>query len=537
MFPYYESRRAGGRGYGSYDGDYLLDDEFSDTLVAGAVNGTPATPGPGIRTVRDVENKIAIAGGTANFTAQVTPVSAEQDLIYANIPITRVPGRVLLSSVSVTTAGYLYFIVWTDSTTPTWVAYANFIHGLWYNALVVQIDVGDNAGTRSIATLSLATAYPMALVLRAIGCHFFRKVSGVWILLWSSSASAATPLYAAVSGYTGVFKEDYIRIPAQLWTPTPLASDSFNRANGSLHNSLTDGLAVEEAGGAGKVWTAPTWTIAGNVALNTPTFSGADVIINGIFDHDDHWTHGLGWSIALGVASIAGAASTDETQTVAPLTIHTWYQVVWTNTAITAGSIRAVLGTNVTAIGAAAATYTMTQVANGTAFAMRGVAATADIDNVTCTPITMADLFATVPCPTSDVLVELPITEGANNLGGRQTGIVTNLDNPAAPANFRITYLNGNGGVQVDEYVAGVRTAKLAATAVVYAAGAKAKVVTQGTSLAAYYNEAQVGATQTMAANTATNHGMMSTSSVPSVNNCAVFARGTGGEYATLDQF
>ncbi len=522
---------------------YLFRDEFTDTRAAGAVNGTTATPGPGTRTVVDsAGTKLSVAGGF-EVIASVTGAN-DPKINYADVAIARVAGRLMIAS-------------WPNVGTGASRGRLNMGFGANNSPYTCTQGWGDRAGAPEscvngafvpasgevLGTPSAVTSENvyLAVVLRATGAFHFAKATlltgNQWHLIWSNEAEANTPLYPVLSHRTtGAPSLDYIRVPIPRWVPTPLVSDSFDRGNGSLHNSATDGLAVEEAGGAGKVWAAATWTIAGNVALNTPT-TGADVIVDGAMTNTVNWTEGANWSIGAGVASIALASSTDIVAAIDPLTANTWYQVVWTNTAIAAGSLRAVLGTNVTATGDAGATYTMTQVANGAAFAMRGVAATASIDNVSCLPLTLSTLFATVPCTTPDVVVELPITEGAGNLGGRQTGIVVNLDNPAAPANFIIAYLNGFGGVQLDEYVAGARTAKIAATAVVYAAGAKLKVIRSGTSCSVFYAETQVGVTQTMTANINTAHGMFSTYPTPTVDNVAIWARGTGGEYNVLETF
>jgi hypothetical protein len=509
---------------------YLLRDEFHDTLAAGAVNGTPATPGPGTRVVSDTNLRLSVGGGVLTLAAGISVTDH-----YTLDAIARVAGRVLLMRfATVTTVG--------DGTLRFGysIAAGFSVDGVPGYGYATTTTVRMKNGVALIGTTGSIGAAPhtFALVLSATGGYYFIKVGGLWQLYYMGGTDSTATLYPKMVDFAGSVGDnvavDWIRIPVALWLPTPLMYDTFTRANGVLGSS--EGVGPDGQGCGILPWTAATYTIAANVALNTPTL-GADVIVNGAFAADTDWVHGVNWSIALGVASIALASSTDETAAVPPLTAHFWYQVTWTNTVIAAGSIRAVVGGNVTAVGAAAATYTMTQVASTTAFVMRGVAATASIDNVICQPLALPTLFATVPCPTADVLVELPITEGAGNLGGRQTGIVVNLDDPANPQNFRVAYLNGNGGVQLDEYVAGVRTAKIAATAVVYAAGAKLKIVTQGTMLAVYYNEAQVGTTQTMAANINVNHGMFSTYPTPTMDNILINARGTGGEYQILDRW
>src|SRR5512144_658955 len=74
---------------------YLLNDSFFDTLAAGAVNNTNATPGPGRRTVIDTTNLLSIGSGVAAFG---TPgvASGNPGIWYA--AITRVAGLVLVGS-------------------------------------------------------------------------------------------------------------------------------------------------------------------------------------------------------------------------------------------------------------------------------------------------------------------------------------------------------------------------------------------------------------------------------------------------------
>jgi hypothetical protein len=511
---------------------YLLRDEFTTDRGVGAVNGTPAEPGPGTRiTVEAAGGAVSLVGGYAIMDGYAGSYS-DPVLYYADI-ITRTAGR--LAKMVVYFPGASIGGCWGFNAVP----------GGWNIAEATATSSGNRIRFNGIDTdglVAAGSAIPIVITLRATGYHVLYKspTTGQWILAWVSATGATAALnvggFANYGNDTNV-QPDYIRVPANLWVPAPLASDSFNRANGSLNASVTDGAAVEEAGGAGQTWTATNWTIAGNVALNTPT-TGGNVIVNGAFAADTDWVHGVGWSIAAGVASIAGAASTDETAAVAPLTTNVWYQVTFDITALAAGSVGAVLGANVLRTKASIGTgLVSTGVATGTAFCLRGVAATLSIDNVACRALTLSTLVATVPVSSPDVLVELPITDGASNAGAHQVGIVVNLDDPANPQNFIIAYLNGNAGVQLDEYVAGVRTAKIAATAVTYSAGAKLKVVRSDTSCSVYYNEAQVGTTQTMTANTNVNHGMLATRNVPTVNNLAIWPRGTGGEYSRLDAF
>lgn len=507
---------------------YILRDEFSDTLAAGAVNGTPATPGPGTRTVTDTGGILSLAGGQLI----VAGVGAGDDprLTYGTPAITREAGRILILAMANTvTREYWGFSTANPATNATGQPLFN------RSAAVMSFRIAAAASVGIAATASFSK---YAIRLRATGAQLF-GYDTAWRLLYSVETGATATLYVCPAcGYGAgaqVAASDYVRVPVPLWQIAPLASDSFDRSNGSLHASVTDGLAVEEVGGAGKVWTATTWTIATNVAKNTPGL-GSDVIVNGAFAADTNWTKGANWAIGSGVAT-ATAATEDLTQTVAPLTANLWYQITWTNGAGFSGYIGPVCGTVVGGSVTGAGSKLVIIPANGTGFAMRpdSGAVTGTIDDVVCQPITMANLFATVPIGVADVLVELPITSSTTST--TPIGIVVNLDSASNPQNFIIAYYGMVGArVYVDEYVAGVRTNKITAV-VTYAAGAKIKLVRDGTSLWCFYNEAAVGTVQTMTANTGTNHGALGTASTPTINNIAIFSRGTDGSYEALSSF
>jgi hypothetical protein len=68
-----------------------------------------------------------------------------------------------------------------------------------------------------------------------------------------------------------------VQVADNLWTPTPLASDSFDRGDSSTLGS-TDGLGVEETGGSGLAWTEQRgdWAIATNRLACTPSVGSID---------------------------------------------------------------------------------------------------------------------------------------------------------------------------------------------------------------------------------------------------------------------
>ena len=113
---------------------------------------------------------------------------------------------------------------------------------------------------------------------------------------------------------------------------------------------------------------------------------------------------------------------------------------------------------------------------------------------------------------------------------GTQAGLALNIDSTSNPQNFIIIYLttaslsSTTDTIKVDEVVAGVYTNK-ASTAVTFSAGATLRAIKYGNSLDVYYNNAKVGSTLTMTANTNTLHGLFSTSSTNTFDDFAVWPR------------
>ena len=109
---------------------------------------------------------------------------------------------------------------------------------------------------------------------------------------------------------------------------------------------------------------------------------GDDLAVNGSFSADSDWTKGAGWTIGSGVATAAGAISTDLTATVAPLTSGDFYTVSFNITAYTTGTVVAKCGTVTGNSHGAVGSFTDVIKANGTAFAIDATSFTGSIDNV-----------------------------------------------------------------------------------------------------------------------------------------------------------
>lgn len=114
-----------------------------------------------------------------------------------------------------------------------------------------------------------------------------------------------------------------------------------------------------------------------------PGDNRVQLVTNGIFSADANWTKTT-WTIAAGVASIAGASTDTMTQAIA-ITPGVNYLVTFTVSSFTAGTVTAILGgTSGTARGSAA-TFAEIVKAGSTnlLISFSAVAATLSIDDVT----------------------------------------------------------------------------------------------------------------------------------------------------------
>lgn len=504
---------------------YTLYDNFNTPLAAGSVNATTAEPSGQARTVTDANSKLSIAGGVASFATGGVG-AGNPGLWYPQM--TRAAGLALLMDL-VYVSGNVIVVGWdTDqvSTAP-----------FGFRVNVVDLTIHDNATLISVGlVLSTGVPYNLAVVLRATGCLYFIKggIFTKWTLAWISATSTANMYPSiAIGNATTAFTVDNLRIPVTLYVPSPLAYDTFTRANGALGSTETAGPDSQNITALAWAFTTSIWTISTNKAIATPVL-GSDVIVNGAFAADTNWGKGAGWAIASGTAN-ATTASSDLTASVAPLTANTFYQVVYTVSAFSAGTVQAVVGGKAMPTHAANATYTEIALATTTAFKFTGAGFTGSLDNVSAKALTMAECFASVQVSTADVIADVAVTiVGASS--GLPAGLVLNLDSASSPANFILCFLDGFLNCVLVEFVAGVATVKQT-TAVTYSAGATLRVITDGTACRVFYNNAAVGTVQTMTANTNKNHGLFSPTASNSLDNFTIWPRGTGNEYGTLDLY
>lgn len=508
---------------------YLLRDEFITDRAAGAVNGTAAEPGGQTRTVTDGNSKLTIASGLLAFATGGVG-GGNPGLWYPSI--SRVAGTVLLSEItpgntsSRASAGF-------DSAATG--AIADCV--LFGPSSALSVTVGPSS--IAVGFYSSGISYPLAVIARDTGHFYFTKQSGAWVLVYLSAVNTGSlfPAIGVLSSTGGVFTSDYIRIPTDLWLPTPLCSDGFASAFGT-----TDGLGHAEgvaggigAGGSGLTWTGATWSVSGAKAVNTPVTLGSEVIVNGDFSADATWTKDAGWTIAGGVG-VHSAVGSAEAIYQNKGSNGVWYIYSFDVVSASGGTIYrwwmgGLLGNSISTTGTKIATARATGSNAVGVYANGSFVGT--IDNVSLKALTLSELFASVSVSTADVLADVNVVVTA----GTQAGLVLNLDSAATPANFVITYHNGTN-VLIEKCVAGVYTTVLSAVAT-YSAGATLRVAKIGSAYRVYYNNALVGSVTIADAGIISNsrHGLFSTYSQNSLDNFVLYASGSEGQYSNLDAY
>jgi len=520
---------------------YLLQDEFTDTRAAGSVNGTSATPTGGVRTVADTSSQLSIGGGRVQIgdaPASYTNISYPQ--------ITRQSGRALIGNLK-NNFSYSAPMFGFDDTVGGQIADGvRFASGGGFS-------IYDGALTAGVGTYVAGTDYTLAVIQRAAGNYYFIKGGAYsnWSLLYMTNNSTGNryPSLSAQTPITSV-SSDYIRVPSLSWLPTPLAYDTFTRADGVIGNSETTGPDSQTT--PSLVWTGGT--ISGNKITITPEI-GSELVTNGNMEIGDPPSSWSSTSTFDGVADErtggSGAQSVDITGVSGGVfqdllsTNGTWVSISNWQKNITGGFPKVFVyggpgytnpiydkygssdGSWHNYIGSGRVTSTAPRVylyLTTTGHEYR-------YDDISVKPLTLSSLFSTVSTSDSDVMADANVTLTS----GTQAGLVLNLDSTSNPQNFVIAYHDGTN-VKLEKSVAGVYTT-VQTTAVTYSAGAQLRVIKDGTKYRVYYNNTLVGAELTISDAgiiSNTKHGLFSTYSGNTFDNFSLFARGTGGEYTDI---
>lgn len=487
---------------------YLLNDNFNTALAAGAVNGTQAEPTGGARVVTDTNSKMSIANGYLDI-ATGSLANGDSGIWYGSMD--RLPGRMLFGKLIYDSA--IGFQFGFDSNQSSFL-----IHDINASSTALRVRIVNASLVINVGSVSAGQTYELVVVLRASGAIFYVKggIYTTWTLLFIDSISTTSPIYPSVSvnSSTNVWRADYIRVPQNLWLPTPLASDGF----GSIFGT-TDGLGHAEgvAGGLGAGGGSLTWLANTNY---TPTASvptlGSEFSTNG--DFESAFVAGLapGWSKSLvtvtpseeatiihgGAKSqkFVGAVSNDGIFQYKTTTAGAWYQCsLWTNKEA-AGNLLVIVVTNGGATTARAVTYTSTGwnqtlatfratgASSGVYALQSGVTVvTAYMDDASYKPLTLSSLLsqATTYGQTNYITTCTPTLTA-----GTQAGVAVQVDDETNPTNGVFAYHNGTN-IVLDKLVSGTWT-NLSSSAATYSAGAVLSINKNGTSYEVIYNGARI---------------------------------------------
>lgn len=549
---------------------YLLRDEFRNSLAAGAVNGTGAEPGPGIRTLTDPESKVTVAEEEFIWAKHLLADGDNSWLSYSDKPISRIAGRVIAFTTQLTAAGQFYISLSVNTDEP--IAGSERIQYRCQGAGVVTRFLTNNAHN-----VNLADNYPAlnindtrVIVLRGSGAYFFKlDTDGNWKLVIFRGDGSVSPLYLQWSNFGSLAlasagKISYIRIPKALWLPRPLAYDTFTRSNGALGNTETSGPDSQDV--VARAWTGATWAIDTNQSKNTPT--DTEISPNNVSVSDSQtegnaitgYVAGGGGTLASdGTQQQAGSYSFKLDGAVSPtfrpgsiMTIGNWYSMDYYYLVLGGESITylrnrsgedgsLVFVENSPTIGSWTRVLVTFRADHSNAsqgwvrFETNTISDAVFFDNLQLQTLTLSTLFASLESSVADILIDIDI---AVDPAGTQAGVVMNLDDVATPANFVIAYHDGTNAI-LEKCVAGTYTGVISAAAA-FSADATLRVIKDGTSYSLYWNNVQVGTTQTISdAGIVDNtiHGMFSTLAANRLDNFQVFPRGTNGEYNRLDKF
>lgn len=162
---------------------YLVRDLFTDTLSAGSVNNSSATPGPGTRSVVDTENNISIGSNLLTFAKAKTAGSISDPLFREDLLSRKVGRSIKIDTTGLPTGTWLYLSIYASVGAETGITiYSSVIHCMYTISTALDSLVVD-------------TPYQFRLTLRTLG--LWTEVKGGAFTNWTLTHVDATNYYAS----------------------------------------------------------------------------------------------------------------------------------------------------------------------------------------------------------------------------------------------------------------------------------------------------------------------------------------------------
>jgi hypothetical protein len=535
---------------------YLLRDDFSDALAAGAGNNTLPVPGPGgLRVQIDTESKLSQSGGLLVISGgKAVPAQGDPGRWYPGLA--RVGGRMLFSKAIASFLSTSAQVGWdSDQTGAT---------GMYSIALRSAIEIRMAYMNVVAGVMTTGVNYSICVILRTSGAFYFMKggIYTKWTLIAMDLAAMSTPYYPSISNYNGILNFDFLRIPVTRWLPIPLASDGMGNTGATNGLGHVEGTADLGKGGANVPWAAPgTWSVAAGVTNNAPVLGG-ELVSNGNMETGDPPT---GWSPANatldGVADErtggGGVQSIDVLNTVAYgrayqaiVSAVGFYRVSGWHKLTSGVFATAAFGLQNFWLNSAVWGYfsriCLLTIVNPNLYIGTGdtVGNRVRYDDVSVKALTTSQLFRSLSLSlTPDVIAQVKVVAMADI--STQAGLAIRLNNPTTPTSGIIAIFTPDswGGVSIACWeFSGATWTQLFTAVKAYTANDMLQLIADGSSIRLIHLTTAgvptlIGSTAVATILTGGYHGLFSTDVGNTFDNFMVYPRGTGNEYISLDRW
>lgn len=173
----------------------LLDDQFTDTVAAGSVNGTTATPGGQTRGAVDTASHLSVTGGRKRFNSYASQGNDPRSY-YG--PFTRAQGLAFSFDFFVNSLSFIDAFIW-GWMTGTGTGTARWIHSLYFHSTSGIVNYWNGSIQTAISSdYTGNTLRKFAIILRAAGCYVVQYSADLLTcnLIHVASTNTTATLYA-----------------------------------------------------------------------------------------------------------------------------------------------------------------------------------------------------------------------------------------------------------------------------------------------------------------------------------------------------